>query len=129
MFELASPAWVDAARSYLVDGFAALPDGLRETCSLSVCESFTSPPAHLDDGHGRAGWWFVLGQGAAAAGGGYLASADRLLEAPYSEVLPLARTVYEGAVLKQARASLSAMAPEVAELLIGMHNHVAVRTL
>src|SRR5215212_9694295 len=90
--ELGSPAWLALAGGWLTEHIPALGDVLTGV-SFSMCECFTSAPAHLADEDGRAAWWFAINGPTVSFGAGARADVDVRVDVDYDEVLPNAREV------------------------------------
>jgi hypothetical protein len=89
-FEFASPAWVDAARECIVE----LSRGQDlSAVSVSFCEEFTDPPAHLCPTGGSIGWHLVISNGKLEVAAGVV-DADLKIIADYTKALALARATH-----------------------------------
>lgn len=141
--ELGSPEWIALAGQYLTERVGTLPEDPDVTFSL--CEVFTDPPAHLDDGGGEVAWWLSISGRTASFGTGRRDDVDHVAEVDYQTCLPYARLVYdledpEIASMLQQRAEareaaaaedgrqLVVVPPELTDLLRGLHNALAPRT-
>ena len=143
--ELASPAWIALADAYLTSAIPALgadAEGVR----FSMCEAFTSAPAHLADDAGRAAWWFEIDGPAVKVGRGTRDDVDVRIDVDYEEVLPTARLVYDlsdpsivamlaeraaarrEAVGDAAADAFEALPTAVRSSLTGLHNYLAPLT-
>lgn len=143
--ELGSPAWIELAEAYLSTAIPALgadAEGVR----FSMCEAFTSAPAHLADDAGRVAWWFEISGPAVKVGRGARDDVDVRVDVDYDEVLPTARLVYDlsdpaiaASLAERAAArrealgdaaadAFEALPPAVRASLTGLHNYLAPLT-
>lgn len=132
--EFCSPAWIAAAREYLL---AQSADADLGGVDVAFNEVFTDPPAHLDpDGTGRIGWYLRVADGAVEVGAGVLPGADLRLTVDYETVLPAARRLSTDA-LDEAEQTVLANAihrdgdPAVmtgVPWMVGLHDAMAVLT-
>ena len=135
MVELASPEWVELARTFLTDAVPEMATSAPDV-AFSICESFTNPPRHLDDGHNRSAWWFKIDGPHVEVEAG--ARTDLLIyyEAPYAEALPRARTTLPEPTLETLESASSPLDPRLSaqplqllQMLTRLHNFLADRTL
>ena len=89
-FEFASPAWVDAARECIEE---LSRDQDLASVSLSFCEEFTDPPAHLCPTGGSIGWHLIVSEGKVEVAAGVV-DADLKIIADYTKALALARATH-----------------------------------
>ena len=135
--ELASPAWMALLAGLLQQYARQVPD-----LELSLCETFTGVPAHLDrGGDGTVAWHCILKGGEAHFSEGALAEADVLSQADYAFILPVARWIYTPEVMAEVEAYKARGAAEgkyraagrdpgkVPALFKEMHNDLARLTL
>ena len=136
--ELASDGWVELAKGYLEQ----VAVGLEPDVAFSMTEVFTSPPVNLDDGQGRAAWWFAINGSQVDVGRGDRDDVDIRIEVEYDDALPRARMVYDASNAHVARAAAEARAAEIRAAgkdvptippalmipLRDLHNYLAVRT-
>jgi hypothetical protein len=140
--ELCSEAWVEAARVYLENALAQLGPEV-EGARFSLCEVFTDAPPHLADGAGgQVGWWFTIDGPRVEVGHGVRHDVEPRVVVDYQSVLPLVRTLYsenpqaaEAARERRRKAVERGEAPpfrlpppELVPMLMGLHDHMAVRT-
>ena len=120
--ELASDEWIGLAGAWLSEQLAARAeavDGVR----FSLCEVFTDPPAHLDDGTGKAAWWLAISGASVEVGRGDRTDLEHRAEVDYTTSLPHARRVYD------LDMPMPPAIPAVLhEVLLGLHNYLAPRT-
>ncbi|HEX9888220.1 MAG TPA: hypothetical protein VGA69_01980 [Nitriliruptorales bacterium] len=141
--DLGSPEWIALAGEYLIEQVGTLAPDLD--ADFSLCEVFTSPPAHLDDGSGEVAWWLAIQGCNASFGAGRRDDIDRVAEVDYEQTLPYARLVYDlddpeiaqmlrdRAEANRAAAAAEGREPlelpeELGTLLRGLHNYLAPRT-
>jgi hypothetical protein len=137
--ELASSAWLELAEAYLREQIPALGAAV-EGVRFSMCESFTSAPAHIADEQGRAAWWFEIDGPSVKVGRGARDDVDVRGDVDYEQTLPNARLVYDltdptvvamlEARAEERRASgatsaFDALPAEVRSCLTGLHNFLA----
>ena len=79
--EFASPAWVDAARE-CIEELAKAQD--LSAVSVSFCEEFTDPPAHLCPTGGSIGWHLIVSEGKVEVAAGVV-DADLTIIADYTK--------------------------------------------
>ena len=141
--EFAGREWVALAREYLEKRVAQAGDKL-DGVDFALCEVFTDPPAHLLRGDdNRVAWWVRI-SGSNVEVGDREIDIERKLTVDYQEVLPFAKTVYEGNPEAQAAAqermrqrvesgaadrSFLEMPQAVTETLGPIHDHLARLTL
>jgi hypothetical protein len=136
--DFCSSAWVDEAERVLNALVAEAGDAIAGQ-RISVCETFTDPPARLGP---EAVWSFAIDDGAVVVTRGALPEADVQVRADYKAALPRARTVYDtspeaAAKRRQARRDAAAAAggapkgpfdavsPALMGLLTELHNRMA----
>jgi len=90
--EFASPEWMVALREMIEFCVKEIgPD-----VSFSLCEVFTSVPAHLDrSGNGAIAWHCIIRNGVVDFDYGEIDNADIKTIADYAYILPFARTKIE----------------------------------
>lgn len=133
--QFCSPAWIAAARKYLL---AQAADADLGGVEVAFNEVFTDPPAHLDpDGAGRIGWYLRVASAKVDVGAGILPTADLRLTVDYETVLPAARRLSTDAPLDAAEQTVLAKAikrdgdPAVmagVPWMAGLHDAMAVLT-
>lgn len=133
-----SGPWVDEAERVLNALVAEAGESIAGQ-RISVCETFTDPPAELG---GPAVWSFAIDDGTVVVTRGALAEADVQVRADYQAALPRARMVYDtspeaAAKRQQARQEAAAAAggapkgpfdavsPALMGLLTELHNRLA----
>jgi hypothetical protein len=91
--EFASDAWLEAAERVLKRAVAAAGEAIAGQ-RLTVCETFTDPPAHLRAaGVNEVAWSFAIDNGAVRVSKGAASGADYSVRADYHATLPGARTI------------------------------------
>lgn len=127
--ELGSVEWLRLAEKYLTEHVPALGDAVANV-SFSMCESFTSAPAHLADDDGRAAWWFAIRGPKVEVVAGYRDDVDVRADVDYQQALVGARTVYDKVhePIAEPANAFEALPPEVRTCLTGLHNFLAPRT-
>lgn len=131
--ELGSEAWVDLTREYLEQHVPALPTAAHGQ-AFAVSITLTDPPAHLDDGTGRCGYWVSVVVPKVEVGCGLRDDLPNaiVVETDYQEALPHTREIVHvpGADEQPLDTGLGDSAPpaELTNVLAALHNHVAERT-
>ena len=88
--EFASPAWVDAARE-CIEELTKAQD--LSAVSVTFCEEFTDPPAHLCPTGASVGWHLTVSEGKLEVAAGVV-DADLKIIADYTKALALARATH-----------------------------------
>lgn len=140
--EFLSDEWIAEATRYLkaaVDDRPS-PGGI----SFSLCEALDDAPPSVA-GDGRAAWHVRVDHGHVTADRGEIDGADVMVRGDYQAVLALAQTVYGAGPEATARAHrelnhragaaafhvavAAPLDPAVQDLLTGLHDHMAARTI
>lgn len=125
--ELCSDAWLDLAAEIASD-LVAKHGGEIVGETLTVCEVFHHPPAHL--GHGeRFVWTLVLAHDRASVERREIADADFRLEGEYDAALPSARRINPETIAPVSDGPLARASPAMRLILRRLHNGLAARTL
>ena len=114
--ELGSAAWVALATTLLRERLSAA--GPLGDVDFSLCEVFTDPPPHLDQGDGAVAWWLAIRGDEVTSGYGRRDDVDKLVEADYATVLPRARSQH----------TVDPEAAPLTQVLVGLHNDLAPLT-
>ena len=136
--EFGSPGWVDAARRFLTPRVAPFR-GTR----FAVCETYTDPPPHLSAG--PISIHIVIDDGQATVDFGGREDVDFRVRADYTKAFAVAAAVYghepsrQGRLLRElttrsgpvfaVRGSLEGAPTELQAVLVGLHDHLARRTI
>ena len=91
-YPFVSPAWVDFARSWVLEQ----AEGQDLTgINVRFSEVFTDVPPEIEpDADGRTGWYLVVDSGTVDVGRGILDNPGLCITVDYETVLPLARAVF-----------------------------------
>ena len=135
--EFASPEWLKMLRNMIERYIALSPPELE----LSICEVFTSVPAHLDrNGDGIIAWHCRIKNGKLEFRDGAIDDADIKTVADYAFILPFARTKIEPGNMAEYQAQQAEGArrglvthegdrSKVPAAFYGMHHELADLTL
>jgi hypothetical protein len=137
--EFASDAWLQAAEAILRRAVAAAGPAIAGQ-KLTVCETFTDPPAHLCAGANEVVWSFTIDDGQSRVLKGAAVGADYSVRADYGATLPGARTILgttpeaiearskarrESVASGRANGSLDHVSAPMRLVLIELHNRLA----
>jgi hypothetical protein len=135
--EFASPEWLETLRAMIERYIALAPPDL----TLSICEVFTSVPAHLNkNGDGIVAWHCRILNGKLEFRDGAIDDADIKTIADYDFILPFARMKIEPGNMTEYQAQQAEGArmgkvkhegdrSKVPPAFYGMHNELADLTL
>ena len=142
-FEFLSPAWIDAAGTFVKRAMAERPE-LAES-RFTLCESFSNAPASVAGPDGRAAWHLRISGGDVRADAGEIDDADLQVTGDYQAVLAMAQAVYAAGADAMARAQRELVhrhGPDalrvevrrppdaaVSAILADLHDHVASGTI
>ena len=144
-FEFVSEQWLDAARTFLQDKLDEL-DGNPPAGRFAAIETYTNSPPHLNRPDDVATIHIVIEDGKLDVGYGEVANPTFHAKGDYNRALVVGTSVYEhlperrdrvqrelrhrhGTVLELTGSGFANVEPRLIQLLAGLHDHLAKRTI
>ena len=144
-FEFVSERWLDSARSFLQDKLSSI-DGSLSLGRFAAVETYTDAPPHLGCPQNVATVHIVVEDGELDIGYGDVSEPNLRVQGDYNRSLVIGASVYEdlperrdriqrelrhrhGNVLEVTGSGFDDVNPELLELLSGLHDHLAKRTV